>query len=226
MGEDRFESYLDVLERHGDSMRRSALRRMAGVTSRQELTEHRQTHPEWKQREAKILKMLKPVLVAADLAQPDEPKDEESTVLPQEGGEEPLLPPAPPSGEGVKLPSAQRRFLSALRKTDDRMAACAQAYVDYADVKLWLRESPVFRELYEGWRESLLLRNEDAIARKGADGDTSAAKTYLSANSVRYRGKAEDGGKGEGPLEDLDVARERDRLFREMAPKLGGALDV
>lgn len=232
MSEARFESYLALLEQHGASMRRGALRRMAGIRDRAELTSFRQSHPDWKAREAKLLAAIVAIGGSAShqnepLPNQDpnpttneEPPREDASDEPGEAGESPLSSSAPqaPRFTSKELSTQQRRFLTTLRRLDDRAKACEAVRVEYTEVKLWCRENAEFKRHFEAWREDLLIRNEDSVARKGAEGDTSAAKAYLAANSVRYRTKGEEASSG-GPLEDLDVARERDFLFREVLQK-------
>ncbi len=228
MGTGPFEQYLDLLEKHGATMRRSAIRRMAGVPSRQNLTDYRRDNPTWKAREAEILSLLRPIVGAQEgkAAAPVAPAEGEAT--PPAGDESSVAPDPPPSAATEDSPGAltseQRRFIRVLRAQNDRIKACSEAHVTWRTVKGWMSASREFRERYEDWWDELKVQNEDTIGRGGANGEVTAARAFLAANVGRYRrGEAEGGSRtGDSSVNDHDVSREHDTWLSDLGARHAG----
>lgn len=223
-----YEQYLELLEKHGATMRRSAIRRMAGVPSRQHLTDYRKDNPTWKAREAEILALLRPIVGAQE---GKSTASAPAAATPPAAEEASSVAPDPQPGTAAEEPpgtlsSDQRRFLRVLAAKNDRIEACNEAHVRWRTVKGWLRSSKEFSERYEDWWEELKIQNEDTIAKSGAAGEVTAARAFLVANVGRYRRGDSDGASrgGDPQVNEHDVSREHDTWLGELAARHAGGL--
>lgn len=97
---------------------------------------------------------------------------------------------APPNVNGVDtegLDTIEAKWLIGYRDTKDRNSAAEQAGVTWKYIEARIKRNDKLREQYEAIHGGLIVASEDAILRKGANGDVSAAKVVLQANHPRYR---------------------------------------
>lgn len=111
---------------------------------------------------------------------------------------------------GVKAPAKDHRspwdiFLDHLREHDDRIKACRAAGLLWTEVQAQLAIDPAFATAYAGLMEERNIRHEDAINKRGAAGDTAAAKAYLQANDPRYKRRGGDEEPPEEPPAGAEV---------------------